>query len=105
MSDAPVPRGDAVRTDPIRCPFCEEVTMPNALPDGTVVCSCTAERALPIGEGAGLPQPADDPAFAPADHAARGPGPLPPDRGQFGQDVATEDYDPLPPPPGRGATG
>jgi hypothetical protein len=73
--------------------------MPNPLPDGSVVCSCTAERALPMGKGAGLPQPADDPGFAASGNPEQRPGPLPEDKGQFGRDIATEDYDPLPPPP------
>ena len=102
MSDSPTPRADVVRTDPIQCPFCEETTMPNPLPDGSVVCSCTAERALPIGKAAGLPQPADDPGFAPAGDPEELPGPMPEDKGQFGRDVATEDYDPLRLPPGGG---
>jgi hypothetical protein len=76
--------------------------MPNPLPDGSVVCSCTAERALPVGGEAGLPQPADDPGFAPPGDAEERPGPLPEDKGQFGRDVATEDYDPLSPPPRGG---
>ena len=110
MSDpaSPYPRSDTVRTDPIQCPFCEETTMPNPLPDGTVVCSCTAERALPMGGEAGLPLPADDPGFAPDGDRGHGDGPasergaLPADKGQFGTDIATEDYEPLPPPPGGG---
>lgn len=101
--DTPYPRSDTIRTDPIQCPFCEETTMPNPLPDGTVVCSCTAERALPTGGEAGLPLPADDPGFAPdGDGSEAGRGVLPADKGQFGRDIATEDYDPLPPPPGGG---
>ncbi len=35
---------------PILCPFCEEPTLPNRLVDGTIVCSCAAERVL---DGAG----------------------------------------------------
>lgn len=71
--------------------------MPNPLPDGSVVCSCTAERALPIGGAEGPPLLADDPGFAPADDGGRGE--LPADKGQFGRDLSTEDYDPLAPPP------
>lgn len=99
MSDpaSPIPAADAVRTDPIQCPYCEETTMPNALPDGSVVCSCTAERALPVDGQEGTPLPADDPGFAPAGRSERGA--LPADKGQFGRDVATEDYDPLRRPP------
>ncbi|WP_170979148.1 hypothetical protein [Roseomonas sp. HF4] len=33
--------------DPVECPHCGEPTLPNALADGTVVCSCAAERELP----------------------------------------------------------
>jgi hypothetical protein len=32
--------------EPVLCPHCEEVTMPNRLADGTVVCSCAAGRRL-----------------------------------------------------------
>ncbi len=95
--DAPIPRPDVVRTDPIQCPYCEETTMPNPLPDGSVVCSCTAERALPIGNEEGPPLLADDPGFAPEGGTKRGE--LPADKGQFGRDLSTEDYDPLAPPP------
>jgi len=35
-------------TGPILCPFCDEPTLPNRLADGTVVCSCAAERDLGI---------------------------------------------------------
>ncbi len=38
----------APRLELVECPHCEEPTMPNLLADGSVVCSCTAERALPI---------------------------------------------------------
>ena len=63
-----------------------------------------ARRSAPCrcGKEAGLPQPADDPGFAPAGDPEERPGPLPEDKGQFGRDVATEDYDPLRPPPGAG---
>ncbi len=71
-SESPIPRSDVVRTDPIQCPFCEETTMPNPLPDGSVVCSCTAERALPIGNEAGPPSLADDPGCAPSGGGASG---------------------------------
>ena len=97
MSDASNPRSDVVRTEPIQCPFCEETTMPNPLPDGSVVCSCTAERALPIGGQAGPPLLADDPGFAPEGRSERGE--LPADKGQFGRDLSTEDHEPLASPP------
>ncbi len=35
------------RADIIECPHCAEPTMPNRLSDGTLVCSCAAERPLP----------------------------------------------------------
>jgi hypothetical protein len=35
------------RREPVECPHCDEPTMPNLLADGTLVCSCAAERALP----------------------------------------------------------
>lgn len=35
------------RLDPVLCPHCEQVTMPNRLADGSTVCSCPAERQLP----------------------------------------------------------
>lgn len=99
MSDreSPIPRVDVVRTDPIQCPYCEETTMPNPLPDGSVVCSCTAERALPAATGEGPPLLADDPGFASAGDTERGE--LPADKGQFGRDLGTEDYEGLAPPP------
>jgi hypothetical protein len=89
------------RLDAVQCPHCEQVTMPNLLADGSYVCSCPAERALPREDGPGtvdpgMPAPMDQPT-APNNH----PGPLPPDRGQFGRDVATEDFRPLAKPPGR----
>lgn len=37
------------REAPRECPHCEEVTMPNRLPDSSLVCSCPAMRALPSG--------------------------------------------------------
>jgi hypothetical protein len=30
----------------LECPHCGEPTVPNALADGSLVCSCAAERAL-----------------------------------------------------------
>jgi hypothetical protein len=85
MSDSAPPPASP-RLEAVQCPHCEEVTMPNLLADGSTVCSCTAERALPLGEdGPVLGAPMD------TGHTAE-PGPLPEDRGQFGTDVATEDY-------------
>jgi hypothetical protein len=109
------------RLDAILCPHCETVTMPNLLADGSYVCSCTAERALPLdaargtpwdGEAGIMPAPVDDPGSTPAGHPehAMMPGEermateaerrakndaLPPDQGQFGRDISTEDYKPL----------
>lgn len=36
--------------DPVECPHCGEPTKPNRLADGTLVCSCAAERDLPDPE-------------------------------------------------------
>ncbi|RAI60018.1 hypothetical protein [Roseicella frigidaeris] len=104
MSDRiPGDRPTQRRLDAVRCPHCEQVTMANLLGDGSVVCSCTAERALPLdllegtpwdGETGTMPAPVD---------AAPGPGqrgPLPEDKGQFGRDIETEAYERLRPPPG-----
>jgi formylmethanofuran dehydrogenase subunit E len=47
-----------VRGEPVECPFCGEPTMPNRLSDGSVVCSCAAERSLPaapLAPGAARP--------------------------------------------------
>jgi formylmethanofuran dehydrogenase subunit E len=38
----------STRGDPVECPHCGEVTMPNRLADGGIVCSCAAERPLPV---------------------------------------------------------
>ena len=105
----------------IQCPYCDEVTMPNLLSDGSYVCSCTAERALPLRTAHGtpwdgtpfvMPAPMDDPSSTPSgphEHAMP-PGEqatateadkrakqqsLPGDEGQFGRDISTEDYKPL----------
>ena len=81
--------------------------MPNLLSDGSYICSCAAERALPLRTAHGtpwdgepflvMPAPMDDPSFMPAgphEHA------MPPgDEGQFGRDISTEGYEPLLPPP------
>ena len=107
--------------DPVQCPHCDEVTTPNLLADGSYVCSCTAERALPLetahgtpwdGEPVTMPAPMDDPSFASsgAHEHAMPPGEggtateeekrtksrtLPGAKGQFGRDISTEDYRPL----------
>ena len=89
MSDSDIQPGHP-RQDAVQCPHCEQVTMPNLLADGSYVCSCTAERALPReGDGSMLAAPMDDP---PPPNAR---GPLPEDKGQFGHDVATEDFRPM----------
>jgi hypothetical protein len=120
------------RLDAVQCPHCGEVTMPNLLADGSYVCSCTAERALPLEAARGtpwdgaegvMPAPMDDPSFIPSGtqeqamppgaHTTATPGEreakssdLPVDRGQFGRDVSTEDYKPLEDPPaGTGPRG
>ena len=36
------------RPEAIQCPHCDEVAMPNLLSGGSYICSCTAERALPL---------------------------------------------------------
>jgi hypothetical protein len=109
------------RLDPILCPHCDTVTTPNLLADGSYICSCTAERALPLKSARGtpwdgvpglMPAPMDDKSFNPAgpsEHAMM-PGEeataseaerrakdksLPGDKGQFGRDISTEDYKPL----------
>jgi hypothetical protein len=87
------------RLEPILCPHCDTVTMPNLLADGSYMCSCTAERALPLKSACGtpwdgvpglMPAPMDDQPSSPT-----GPKDLPGDRGQFGRDISTEDYKPL----------
>ena len=102
----------------IQCPHCDEATLPNLLSDGSYICSCTAERALPLSGARGtpwdgtpfaMPAPMDDASFMPSgtqEHAMP-PGErsaatgedkraksatLPEDKGQFGRDIATEDY-------------
>ena len=97
------------RLDAVLCPHCEEVTAPNLLADGSYVCSCTAERPLPLATAVGtpwdgerfgsMPAPVDDGTPDPAGSPPRGP--LPVDRGQFGRDVETEGYEGLGKPPGQ----
>jgi len=107
--------------DPIQCPHCDEVTTPNLLADGSYICSCTAERALPLetahgtpwdGEPVTMPAPMDDASFVSsgAQERAMPPGEggtateedkraksrtLPEAKGQFGRDISTEEYEPL----------
>jgi len=108
--------------DPIQCPHCDEVTTPNLLADGSYVCSCTAERALPLSAARGtpwdgapvtMPAPMDDTSFASrgAWEQAVSPGErgtatgeedkraksrtLPGAEGWFGRDISTEGYEPL----------
>ena len=105
----------------IQCPHCDEVTMPNLLSDGSYVCSCTAERALPLSDARGtpwdgtplvMPAPMDDPSFMPSGMQERAMPPgehsttteegkrtkratLPGAKGQFGRDISTEEYEQL----------
>ena len=133
MPDDAAARGslppDQERLDAMLCPHCEEVTMPNLLADGSYVCSCTAERALPLDSAQGtpwdgdegvMPPPVDDDSFGcgPAEHAMpAGTGGehsateaerraksenLPRDQGQFGRDISTEEFKPLEPSPAAG---
>jgi hypothetical protein len=108
--------------DPVRCPHCDEVTTPNLLADGSYVCSCTAERALPLsaahgtpwdGEPVTMPAPMDDASFVSSGARGRATPPgeggaaaegeekrakrpaLAGAEGQFGRDISTEGYEPL----------
>ncbi|WP_149538962.1 SPX domain-containing protein [Siccirubricoccus phaeus] len=97
---------EQARLETVLCPFCDQATMPNLLADRSAVCSCPAERALPLAllHGTpwdGMPGAAPAPMDAPGQVA---PAELPEDRGQFGRGTATESYAPLPPPPGRRGT-
>ena len=45
----------------LECPHCGEATLPNALADGSLVCSCAAERLLgpsvaPVASGSPAPK-------------------------------------------------
>ena len=105
----------------IQCPHCDEVTLPNLLSDGSYICSCTAERALPLSDARGtpwdgapllMPAPMDDASFMPSgpQEDAMPPGEggtaaeggkrakratLPGANGQFGRDISTEEYESL----------
>ena len=107
--------------DPIQCPHCDEVTTPNLLSDGSYICSCTAERALPLSAARGppwdgaalvMPAPMDDTSFMsaggkehaapPGEHGAAGAErkpaksvTLPGKMARFGRDISTEEYEPL----------
>jgi hypothetical protein len=59
-------------TGPILCPHCEEVTLPNRLVDGTVICSCAAGRRLDGGGAAADRE--DDPPHRSAPVGAQAPG-------------------------------
>jgi hypothetical protein len=111
----------------IRCPHCDEVTMPNLLSDGSYICSCAAERALPLRTANGtpwdgtpfvMPAPMDDPSYTrcgshehpmpPGDqftatetNKREKQQSLPEDKAQFGRDITTESYEPLSAPPAR----
>lgn len=102
MVDQPAPADD-IRQDAVQCPHCEQITMPNLLADGSLVCSCSAEKPLPAPTASDAAVP---PVAAPMDtdgplggHPPDDRRRLPPDHGQFGRDVATEDYPPLRSPP------
>ena len=41
----------------LECPHCGEATLPNALADGSLVCSCAAERLLAPLVAPGSPAP------------------------------------------------
>jgi hypothetical protein len=91
-----------LRLEAVLCPHCEQVTMPNLLGDRSAVCSCPAERALPLDLLHGTPwdgMPSTSP--PPVDGASPTSPCLPEDHGQFGRDVATEAFAPLASPPGR----
>ena len=107
--------------DPIQCPHCDEVTMPNLLSDGSYLRSCTAERALPLRTAHGtpwdgtpfmMPAPMDDASFMPSGPRGHATPPwehgaaavedkrakratLPGAKGRFGRDISTEGYEPL----------
>lgn len=76
--------------------------MPNLLADGSYVCSCGAERALPLDDGSQMtmPPPVDDASFVARRHDSSAA--LPADRHQFGRGIQTEEFKPLEDPPGRG---
>jgi hypothetical protein len=103
MSDCQPPTDppDDSRREPVECPHCGEVTMPNLLADRSYVCSCPAERALPLAGGLlGLmPPPVDDRSFVSATAMHPKPEDLPDDAGQFGRDIQTDDFKPLRDPP------
>ena len=42
----PPPPSAAPLREALECPHCGEATLPNALADGSLVCSCAAERLL-----------------------------------------------------------
>jgi hypothetical protein len=117
--------------DPIRCPHCDEVTTPNLLSDGSYICSCTAERALPLSAAQGtpwdgvelvMPAPVDDGSFMPSGRHERAmlpseqsipeeeeerakPRTRPENKGQFGRDISTDDFKPLYDPAGGERSG
>ncbi|MBR0673675.1 hypothetical protein [Neoroseomonas soli] len=97
----PVPE-DELRHDVVDCPICGEPTMPNLLSDGSCVCSCPAERALPLGGDTPLtiPPPVDDTSFVARQHDSSAG--LPAAGNQFGRNIQTDDFKPLADPPGDG---
>ena len=69
MSDSAPPKNTApndTRPEPVECPHCGNVTLPNLLDDSSYVCSCSAERALPMdARGGEMPPPVDDASLVP----------------------------------------
>lgn len=47
-----------VLREALECPYCGEATLPNALADGSVVCSCAAEREIALSPAPLAPRPA-----------------------------------------------
>lgn len=47
-----------VLREALECPHCGEATLPNALADGSLVCSCAAERELVPASAPLAPRPA-----------------------------------------------
>jgi hypothetical protein len=93
---SPEPLPDQLRLEVVECPVCGAGTMPNQLADGSYVCSCPGERALPLSsDGVPLliPSPVDDWSAGASGEAASHA--LPEDKGQFGRDVQTENYEPM----------
>jgi hypothetical protein len=92
---APTPSPDQLRLEVVECPICGSGTMPNQLADGSYICSCPGERALPLSSNGVpllIPSPVDDKGFGSLG-AEAAPHSLPDDQGQFGRDIQTESYE------------